>query len=436
MSVVDNDTSQEVGASVPSAPPRENLYRAIPDIALERAADGGMPTLTGHFAVWNQWTEIRSAYEGNFMERFSPTAMSKTLAERTPKVLFDHGKDPTVGNKVLGPIRSVLPDDYGAAYAVQLLDTSYNRDLIPGLEAGLYGSSFRFRVLQEDYVSRPARSDFNPKGIPERTVTEAQVMEFGPVTFPAYAGATAGLRSITDTMLEKQLLGGDEMLERLADMIVSRSAQHDRPFTVSFTGSAIEHRFTDLIAGSETRAQWTAAYINNLPDSAFLHIEDGGDKDAEGKTSPRSLRHFPYKDASGNIDLPHLRNALARIPQSGLPQQAKDAATAKAERILAGQRDSESEPSEATTREDLPPGMAEMPDGVQACTLDGTPGYTGGDVCHTHNGTADGMATAMAKAKLDANRAEPEPSGATTQESEAKPFNFRFTPNPSPRKAK
>lgn len=82
-------------------------------------------------------------------------------------------------------------------------------------------------------------------------------------------------------------------------------------------------------------AVWTTSYINNLADSAFLYIEDGGSKDGEGKTKPRSLRHFPYRDAAGKIDLPHLRNALARIPQSNLPQEVKDRVTKKAQSILA-----------------------------------------------------------------------------------------------------
>lgn len=62
------------------------------------------------------------------------------------------------------------------------------------------------------------------------------------------------------------------------------------------------------------KAKWTTAYINTLPDSSFAYIEAGGKKDKEGKTIPRSLRHLPYKDASGKIDLPHLRNAIARAP--------------------------------------------------------------------------------------------------------------------------
>jgi phage head maturation protease len=200
---------------MPSSPPKENLYRAIHNIGLERA-DGQMPTLVGHFAVWDQWTEIRSAYEGNFMERFSPTSMTKTLSESTPKVLFQHGRDPQIGDKVLGPVRNLAPDATGAAYEVQLLDTSYNRDLIPGIEAGLYGASFRFKVLQEKYDPRPAKSDYNPRGIPERTVLESQVAEFGPVTFPAYAGASAGLRSMTDEFLFDVLTDDPERLQHLA----------------------------------------------------------------------------------------------------------------------------------------------------------------------------------------------------------------------------
>ena len=205
------DTPDEGGRSVPANPPRENLVRATPGIELRDNANG-MPTLTGHFAVWDQWTEIRSAYEGNFMERFSPSSMAKTLSESTPKVLFQHGKDPMVADKPLGTVRSLSPDAQGAYYEVEMLDTSYNRDLIPGLQAGLYGASFRFSVVNENVVQRPPKSDFNPRGIPERTVQEARVMEFGPVTFPAYANATAGIRSMTDEFLFDALIQDPERL--------------------------------------------------------------------------------------------------------------------------------------------------------------------------------------------------------------------------------
>lgn len=98
------------------------------------------------------------------------------------------------------------------------------------------------------------------------------------------------------------------------------------------------------------KAVWTGSYVNDLPDSAFLYVESGGSKDADGKTTPRSLRHFPYKDANGKVDLPHLRNALARIPQSDLPQNVKDRVSAQAQRILANSKSEPVAPDKEPTR--------------------------------------------------------------------------------------
>lgn len=61
---------------------------------------------------------------------------------------------------------------------------------------------------------------------------------------------------------------------------------------------------------TEWRAQMSTQSINDLPDSDFAYIEPGGHKDSSGKTVPRSKRHFPIHDAD------HVRNALARAPQS------------------------------------------------------------------------------------------------------------------------
>lgn len=88
----------------------------------------------------------------------------------------------------------------------------------------------------------------------------------------------------------------------------------------------------------EAKAVWTTRYMNDLPDSCFLYVESGGKKDSEGKTVPRGLRHFPYKDINGKIDLPHVRNAIARIPQSnapGLTAEKKRSLQERARRILA-----------------------------------------------------------------------------------------------------
>ncbi|HEY8756793.1 MAG TPA: HK97 family phage prohead protease [Candidatus Dormibacteraeota bacterium] len=182
--------------------PREGLIRAISGCEIRDAGDGdaGPGTLTGYLATFNQWTEIKSQREGHFMERMAPGAFQRTIADNGSrmKVTFNHGKDPQLGDKVLGIPSLLEEDDRGVRYEVPLLDTSYNRDLAPGLRAGAYGSSFRFNVAAEDYNKKATRSDYNPQGLPERTVRELHMQEFGPVTFPAYLGATAGMRSLTD----------------------------------------------------------------------------------------------------------------------------------------------------------------------------------------------------------------------------------------------
>lgn len=107
--------------------------------------------------------------------------------------------------------------------------------------------------------------------------------------------------------------------------------------------SATAQLLRDLAALMDTeteKAEWTRAYINDLPDSAFLYIAPGGRKDEDGKTVPRSLRYFPYRDASGTIDLPHLRNAIARAPQSDLPRAVVERIQERARRILAEQQKS------------------------------------------------------------------------------------------------
>jgi len=55
--------------------------------------------------------------------------------------------------------------------------------------------------------------------------------------------------------------------------------------------------------GSVQAAVWTTAYVDSLPTSSFAWVDSKGQ------------RHLPYKDKDGKVDLPHTRNALARLNQ-------------------------------------------------------------------------------------------------------------------------
>ncbi len=184
--------------------PIDNLVRAWVDPEAVRAnTTGDGNTMVGHFAVFNSWTRIASSYEGTFMERIAPGAFDETFRAKADqiRVLYDHGADPQIGNKPLGTPKVLRSDATGAYYEVDLFDSTYVNDLKPAIRAGALGASFRFKVTSESWDQPSQRTDTNPDMIEERTITGVDLYEFGPVTFPAYADATAGLRSRTDEFI-------------------------------------------------------------------------------------------------------------------------------------------------------------------------------------------------------------------------------------------
>lgn len=205
-------------------PAYDFCVRSMPLIEFrEAAAEDSRPIMSGHFAVFNRWTEIDSAWEGQFMESIAPGAFKKTFANFRNKmrVLFQHGKDPSLGDQLLGQIQVLEEDDHGARYEV-LLNRGIPELVMDGLRNGQYGASFRFRVPDggDKWNYSAKRSEDNPEALPERVVTEAHVFEFGPVTFPAYHDATATVRSLTDEYVMERLAQDPtrfrELLERFS----------------------------------------------------------------------------------------------------------------------------------------------------------------------------------------------------------------------------
>jgi len=67
------------------------------------------------------------------------------------------------------------------------------------------------------------------------------------------------------------------------------------------------------------KREWTVAYINSLPDAAFAAIEPAYSR---GDTEDKRARHLPHHnenvkspDEKATLDMPHFRNALARVSQ-------------------------------------------------------------------------------------------------------------------------
>lgn len=263
--------------------------------------------IVGYGAVYN-----RDSSDLGFIEQVDPGAFTKTIQEADVRGLGNHDANWLLGRTKAGTMR-LRSDANGLYYEIDVNpeDPDGQRALAKVRRGDWDGSSFSFTTVRDEWnwQAQP----------PQRRLLEVALIDVGPVTFPAYPDATATSRALAPIA---------EKVGRPVDELV----------TALKTGE-IRSIVGGTAGGSESRAAWDTSYVNDLPDSAFLYIESGGEKDEEGKTKPRSLRHFPYKDASGKVDLPHLRNALARIPQSNLPQSVKDSVQAKAEKILAANTD-------------------------------------------------------------------------------------------------
>ena len=169
-----------------------------------RTDPDGRKTLRGVFTPFNEWTRIAS-WEGDFRERSIPGAFKRTISQSWDSfkkhgrhsivVNYNHGFDPQIADRQLGQIRVLEERDEGPYYEVSLLNTEYNRDyIVPAAEDGLLGASFRFAVPK-------GGDEWNEKtddGVPERTLKDVAVFEFGPVDHPAYAAATAGVRTASE----------------------------------------------------------------------------------------------------------------------------------------------------------------------------------------------------------------------------------------------
>lgn len=164
---------------------KDNIVRQL-DFAVEQNDDG--LTLDGYGAVFNQWTDIEDMY-GAYRERIAPGAFKRTLGMRMPVLQFDHGSHPLIGSIPLGRITSLSEDGHGLRVKARLSDNWLVQPVRDAIrDGGITGMSFRFRIVNEDW-GRSA------DGTEERTISEVELYEVGPVVFPAYEQTTVGVRS-------------------------------------------------------------------------------------------------------------------------------------------------------------------------------------------------------------------------------------------------
>lgn len=198
---------------------RSGRTEEVRHVEFRASEDGDGQTLEGYAAVFNQWTDIRDA-QGTYRERIAPGAFKRSLGQRTPVLQFDHGTHPLIGSLPLGAF-SVLREDRNGLFVKARLSDNWLiqpvRDAIR--DKAIKGMSFRFRVIDDDWgVDGDGET---------RTIKEVELLEAGPVVFPAYEQTSVAIRSLVNglgdemrTALTRELTEG-----RFGDLMASDVAQ-------------------------------------------------------------------------------------------------------------------------------------------------------------------------------------------------------------------
>lgn len=157
-------------------------------VRLEKRADGS-PVIVGYAAVYFRADDPGTEFElwPGVRERIRAGAFDNAIKECDVRALFNHSPDYVLGRMKSGTLR-LSSDERGLRYEIDPPDTQVARDLVQSLSRGdISGSSFAFDVVAEEWRKEG--------GHELRELIELRLYDVGPVTFPAYVGTDAGVRS-------------------------------------------------------------------------------------------------------------------------------------------------------------------------------------------------------------------------------------------------
>lgn len=174
----------------------ERRYSRAPAPQISRNDNANGPTrIEGYAAVFYREGEPATEYWlwDDIVERILPSAFDRALAEQQDvRALFNHDPNQVLGRTAANTL-ALRVDETGLSYTIVPPDTNYGRDCLTNLARGdVTGSSFSFEPLEIAWreIELPDRGK-----VIVRELLSVRLYDVGPVTFPAYEGTSAGVRS-------------------------------------------------------------------------------------------------------------------------------------------------------------------------------------------------------------------------------------------------
>ncbi|HNX44139.1 MAG TPA: HK97 family phage prohead protease [Bacteroidales bacterium] len=145
----------------------------------------GSRHVVGLAVVFNKRAPI-----GDFFEQVAPEAIDDDVLNQDVRCLFNHDSNFVLGRTKAGTLKLTKTAE-GLEYSLDMPVTTFGNEVLTAIKLGnVSGSSFGFTVKKDEWKELPG-------GIYLRTILKiGKLFDVSPVTFPAYADTTVGIRSL------------------------------------------------------------------------------------------------------------------------------------------------------------------------------------------------------------------------------------------------
>jgi HK97 family phage prohead protease len=253
---------------------------AAQEVRLEERA-GKQPKIVGYASVFYQPGQLGTEYMlyDDMVERIMPGCFDRAIKEDDCRALFNHDPNCLLGRMKPGTL-TLKTDSTGLRYEIDPPDTQAGRDTIESIRRGdLTGSSFSFAAQKTLWREE--------NKVTIRELHGVQLFDVGPVTFPAYGAATAGLRALSEPgeALKEYEAWRSNAGGRGQDALRARARLAEIE-----AGLAPEPRFTHNSKTADKEPSWGSVDKSKLPRLAFAD---------KGEADKKSTWGYPHHWVSG-----------------------------------------------------------------------------------------------------------------------------------------
>jgi HK97 family phage prohead protease len=158
-----------------------------------------------------------------FREVIKTGAFKRAIEENQDvRGLWNHDTSLILGRTNAGTL-VIVEDSKGLRFELDLPDTTAGRDAKVSIERGdITGMSFGFRIKEETWVISDDRAVTDL-----REITDLDLMEISPVTFPAYKDTEVGVRSL-DKFKKLSVPSGSDSRRSADEIYQIRAARRRR----------------------------------------------------------------------------------------------------------------------------------------------------------------------------------------------------------------